>query len=418
MIRGLSIATLLFVAATVARAEIPALPPTFSCQDGEGSSYRIWTQRDASVLQAVEKGVSREIPLSPANVLREAPRTGETQFFNGWNPRGKDLFAMLNLGTEFAVRYRIENGSTRVHVGIVLGHRERTGLSCTASGYSARVVSFESEAPASVRLAGQAAAYARMRTKAGELDLVAVLGIEAILRRAFASSEYSTPPGREGFARNFTVALNPIDPASMKQIAARLEPPLAALLETLLTDTRYRVYPDSSRHAQWIREGFSATPRNYTSIAAGFLRFAESPGSRQGDIKGFFLQEIHPMLKALDEEEIATIRVLGGPTVRAFVTPLWNRAVGKKTKDDYPEIPGMVSELAELADPETFDPQRFQEKLGLILRSKIGANPETLEYFVEDASSYVKQLTPRQREDLKGWLEDSGERELFAELVK
>lgn len=408
--------TLLATLATLpALALPPATTPNFQCTDGDGAQFKIWITAEQKEMQVTEKGKTRSFPLSEANVGRRPKEPGFPLVYNGWKPEGKTLLTQLDMSVEFVTHYTITFNTSQVKVSLVVDHRERTGLACKGSRYSAAIVPMEI-APAP-RYAAEIREISSLRLKNGTLTPVGVLGLEAYIRRMFLSADFKKKEARDEFIQKMAPGLKKVDPQSVKTVGSRLSPPVSEFWKTILTTTRYQYYPEVERYTTWVLEGAQpALQRDLDSIRAGFASFVRSGFYNDNDTREFFAAGIKNALKSLSDTDVIQIKDGLKPDAKTFLMQLWTKAVGKRTLASFPDIADLANDILALVDAEEFDASQVRNKIVAFLKSRMALEPEARTLFIQATSPHVKKLSPRQREDVMAWFVDA-EKPFFLELL-
>lgn len=403
----------------------PALPtkaPSFECTDGDKVTYRAWLLadvRETNVLQVVANGKARELVLSGPNASRERPIPGGPVYYSGWNAKGTDLATQLDMSTELVTHYIVDKTGSKVKVGIVVDDRERTGLTCRANGISTTVTALADEEPAGKRNAALIAEVTSIRAQNGTITPFGIVGVEAALRRQANSPEMKTKEGRDAFFEAVALPVKNMDPTSVNRVSNSLKGPAGELWKTTLKEIRYAYYPEATRYAAWIKEGVRPKPyRDLPSVIAALNKFVKCPGFKDKDIQRFFIQEVTGPLRQLTPGELGVVRSYLSVPAQSFAVSLWSKAKGLASIQDHPEVQEAARELASVVDDKEFDPQKVQKKLTAFAHSPLAANPTTRLLYLQAAGPIAKRLNARQREDVQGWLEESAERALFAELLR
>ena len=401
----------------------PSPSPNFECTDAGGNAYKIWTGKDRSAMQVIEKGVAREIPLSVPQIARPFHEAGRPLVYNGWNRNGRDLLTQLDVSTEFAVQYLVQDGSqgekhSRIKVSLVLDHRERPGLVCKSLRYAASVVSADSEGSPAARYAEMVNEAAGMRADDGALTPAGTLEIDAAVRRMFNSPSFKQKEARAEFIKALTPGLVKVAPQTIGFLGGRFPAPIGEFWKTILDESRYQYFPETQRYTTWVVEGARPGPyRDLKSVRAGVAAFVRSPTSGDKNLRDLFASDVTPAIKPLSEREIELVKTGLDAQSTAFLLELWAKANGKRTLADYPDIEQMVAEIAAIPTGKEFDAMQAHKKIMAFFKSSMAGDPEARALFLRTASPQVKRLSPREREDVMGWL-DENEKKLFAKLIQ
>ncbi len=397
----------------------PAKGPKYECRDSERNVYKIWIGREDNRLQATDPaGRVRAIKLSGANVARPEVYEGQTLRYNGWNMRGRDIYAMLDASTEFAVQYVVLNDSTRVRVSLVLDNRERAGLVCTLTGISANVVALEKDVSLPERYADLFAEVTSLRQREGTLKPIAILRIEAILRRMMLIPEFKKGPDRTKFLELAAPFIKNIDSRTTVQISARQKGPVAAYWKQLLDDIRYKYHSDSTRFGNWVKEGARPEAKDIASVIAGFNAFVASPAFRDQSLRDLFVADVTESMKLLDETDLLNAKTYLTNEGRKFFEPLWVKVNGRKTLVDYPQLESATRALVANLRAKEFDAFKVYKAFSYALKVQAPMDAEAKALFHKAISPLLKLLDARSREDMLGWLENPAERNAFDDLIR
>jgi hypothetical protein len=408
-----------FAVASVSLGAAPTKlgPPKFECTDAEGTSYKVWIAEGPKRMSVTEKGKTRDIALSGANLFRPDGDGKLPLRYSGWNPRGGDVFGLLDQSTEFSVQYVVDNGTSRALVSVFLDYRERPGLSCKVSGPPVAVVSAEREIPFAARYTQLFAEVADLRSRKGTLEPIAVARIEGAVRRLFNSPEMKT--GRQAFLDACGPVLKDIDPRTTLQIGARLRGAVGDFWKKILEDIRYRYYSDASRYSSWIKEGARpGRPLHAPSVISGFNQFVASAGFKDKDIKAYFVTEITPTVKELAEADVPKVQAYLSREGMVFFDSLWTKLHNRKTLSDFPEVESVVREIANLLAAREFDARLVHRAITRAQKLLPPLGPEAKGLFLKSASPLLRGMSPRQKEDLMGWFEDPSEKAFLVEVVR
>jgi hypothetical protein len=391
--------------------------PSFECTDGESSSYRIWLQPQHKVLEVTEKGKKREIPLSEPNVGRRPQGPGEPLIYNRFNRAGVSLADRVDLSTEVTTQYLVQGGKSQVDLSIVVDHRERIGLTCKSLRQVVSVVPTEKKSAAIDRYARQIRDAASLRTKFGTLWRVGSLAVEAAVLRMLHSPDFAQKASRDAFVEGIASTLKNIDPRTIKLIGEELPKEASTFWSGILKDIKYAYYPELMRYASWISEGARPGPeRDWESLQAGFGGFLQSSVYADKGMRDFFAVQIDASLKRLGEAEIAKISDDLDAEGKAFLNQIWTKAVGRRTVAELPDVDQYTKRLAAAIEAKEFNPSEVATVIASSQRMT-STDPEALRLFMQGASPLVKKLTPRQREDVMGWLKPS-EKPFLTDLLR
>lgn len=392
--------------------------PTFTCVDGDGANYQIWLTRDSKRMQIREKGGTVDIPLADANYGRPPQPAGQPLHYNGWNKKAPEGKERLQMAHEFSTYYVTNKGSSRVIVSIVVDHAEKLGLSCRTNRNAVVVVPLEKEGGAIGRYVELARDAGRWRSSDGRLWPTGALGVEAALRRFGSTANFKKPADRAKFIEDIGETVKRIHPESVKIIGESLPAAMQEFWKNLLAKTQYVYFPEVQRYTAWVQEGAAGLKNNdFESILAGFNSFTASAGFKEKDIRDFFIKEVTPVLKSVTDEQANQIK--GGLQAlgQTFFQDLWTKAAGKLTLSDFPDIESMNRSIAAVISNPEFEPEKIAGTISAFLKTEMAMNADARKMFIESAGAQIKALTPRQREDVWGWLEPA-EKEFFAELLK
>lgn len=403
--------------ASLSLAMTGAKAPNFECKDSDGTVFRVWIDDNFRTLQVTREEQVKEFSLAAANLWRVAGAPGRPLVYNRFDGSATSPLKQLDMSIELSTQYSVENGATRVKIGLVLDHRERTGLACTlpsSPGTTVVTALGGSVAQRSAALLNDAAA---LRSRDGSLEPVGILGVEAALLRVLNSPDFKNPQTTSEFAAKAAPGIKKIAPQSVALLRNRFKGSQRALWNSLVQKTQYLYYPEVKRYATWVVEGCRPYPdRRLYSVLAGFKAFVDSKGYQTPDIRQYFTTEVTPALKQLDDFEINQVKEGLGSEATTFLSNLWARSHGKRTLADSPMINQMATEIGTLVTQKDFDPAKVQAKLESFLQMPAAADPSTRGLFVQAASLHIKKLTPRQREDVMGWCQEA-EKELLLEML-
>jgi len=391
--------------------------PTFECSSPHGEIFRIWIGQGRNHMQIAKEGKTRQISLSPANLTIPASAT-RPLIYVGYRPDVDDGGSLFDLSSEVDVRYVLAEGRARVALSLVYEDRERLDLKCRATGLLSEVEPLWDAGSFPKRMGEMMESYATHRDFSGQLDSIVSLGIAATVRRIFADTNLSESESRSSLLDKIKPALFEIDPRSIRQLEASLPSALHGNWKNMLTQSGYALYPETARFASWVQEGCRAEHPDLASVFAGFDNFRQSTAFGDEGMRSLFTDRVTPSLKLLNEFSARIVENRMNGDASTFFWQLWAKTNGKRTLADVPEVAELAGDLGKLAVKEDFDPQQIQTRLSDFLHSPLAADPDTLQLFVHAAGPRLKQLTPRQKEDVLGWLEDPSERKFFTELVK
>lgn len=391
---------------------------SFECLDRQGTIYRAWLTKNKKLLQVIDKTGTKEYPLSGANIGLPPKEPGGRLAYQRWHRNVEDPLKQLDPSTEVSTHTVVDKGNSVVRLGIVVDHREKAGLACKTSRASVPVLPETESAPAYQRFAAILADSASVRGPEGDLTSGAVVNVEAAFLRMFYSPDYSSAPARKEFVTKIAPHLKNISPVSIALIGGRLPAEAKSFWKSTLDEIKYDYYPIVERARTWVIEGSRPPPyRHLPSVRAGFAQFVASPGYKLKDIREFFIAEVLPSLKDLKEEDVDQVAQGLGKEPKAFLTSLYGRAVGKRTVADFPDIDRLTALLGSVLAEKEFDPMKVRDILSAFLTSSMALNKEARQLFIKSAGPVAKKLSPRQREDVAGWLEEA-EANLLRDLLR
>ena len=392
--------------------------PTFTCTDSEKTAYRIWISGEKKMLQVQSNGTVTEIRLADANFGRPFRGPGKALVYNGWREGKGGISGELEMAHEFRVLYSVEKNVSRVQVSLVMDHRERTGLQCKSTSLAAVVVPFEKETPLSKSYALQFADFAKQRSSDGRLTSTAILGMESALRRFSFLAAFKNSNAKVQFIQEILEPVKRIHPDSAKELEKHVPAGLLEFWKGILSQAQYAYFPEVQRYTGWVIEGGrEGSERDMDSIIAGFNVFTTSTVFKEKDIRDFFVKEVTPILKKINEGEAAEIRGGLRGLGQTLFNDLWIKAAGKRTIADYPEIESMASNIGLLAEESDFEPEKVASLITSFYRSQMAQDPEAKLLFSHSAGIELKKLTPRQKEDVQAWL-DTSVKSFYLELIK
>lgn len=406
------------LAAYGAAPVVTAKPPSFDCVDADRVSYKIWIGKGKNLLRITDKGKTRELGLSGANLSRPV-KEGQPLRYNGFNPKGNTIFTMLDGSTEFSTHYLVENGSSKVRVSLVVDSREKLGLVCQVSGVSTTVVALDKEVAAPERFLALLEEVAGLRTPAGLLKPIAVQRMEGIIRQLNLSPELKKAPERARFVELASPVVKSIDPRSTTLLGAKLRGPIGEFWKQLLEEMKVKYHPDYSRCSAWVKEGArTGIDRDLVSVIAGFNQFAASPGFKDKEIRDLFIGEVTESMKVLTEQDVHDAKHGLTKPALAFFEPLWVKVNGRKTLDDYVDVKSAAARLNQAVRSREFDPLKVHKAIGIAYKVLLPFEVEPKKLFKQAVSSNLRAMTARQREDLMGWLQEPAEKTFFLDLLR
>jgi len=392
--------------------------PTFTCNDAEGGSYKIWLTQSKKILQVKEKGGTIEIPLADANFGRPSVPAGEPLHYNGWNRKAPEGTEKLQMAQEFATYYTTNKASSRVLISLILDHRERFGLTCQSSRNAVTVGAAEKEADGIGRYVELAKYAGRWRGADGRLWPTGALAMEAALRRFASTTLYKNQKDRTKFIDDIGETIKRLHPDSAKRIGESLPVTLQDFWTNILAKTQYAYFPEVQRYTAWVQEGAAGMKDgDFESLLAGFNRFAASAGFKEKDIRDFFIKEVSPVLKNITEEQSQAVKARLEGLAQNFFQEIWTKASGKRTLSDFPDIESMNRSIASVIENKEFEPEKIAGTISAFLKTEMALDADARKMFVDSAGAQIKALTPRQREDIWGWLEPN-EKDFFVEMMK
>lgn len=412
-LRNLAFAFNGFIVATT----VSALPPNFECLDKDGIRYRAWISNERRALEVTTKTLTREYPLSGANIGRPPRGPGERLVYQHWNPRETEITEKLDPSVEFVTQYVTRNGTTEIHLGIVIQHQEKLGLKCTASQVVAPILAETETTILSERLARELQEMSEIRVLKGALAVNALKSVESTLLRMVNSPNYKNETLKKDFIQKISLSFKKISPVSISQLKRRMTGEGKAFLSQILSEIKYDYYPAVERARTWVIEGCRPNPlRDIESVRSGFAQFVASPGFKENDMKVFFTSEVLPSLKQLDDSEMDLVKKGLSREAQNFAELLYGKAHGKRSLADFPEIESWKQELLAALQEKEFNPMRVRDIFQAFNSSSIAMQEDSRKLFIESLRPVVQKLTPRQLEDVRGWLEEP-ESQLFSTIL-
>lgn len=391
---------LIFLMATTAfSAEIS----NFECNDKKGTLFKVHLKHNR-FMEVVEKRASRKISLSEASKARvRKAKPGEPLIYSAIGPKNEP-----DLSTEFLVQYQVQYGLSAVKILIVVDHQERLGLQCKATGYSSFVQEWDGETSSAGRQVSLMQEFAGLRKSDGMLKPIAILGMETSVRRMLNSEDFFQKSARDEYFKRVTPLLHKIHPESIHEIGKHLDAKAAEFWKTLLAETKYQKASAAWRYATWVREGAESEEKDLASIQVGFSAFYRSHFYSQPDVRNYFANETRQALTRLNDSEAARVEQGLEAEVKLFFAELWRQATGKPPPVDYrPDIERYALEFAASLEGAEFDPRKIAMALALFSKSQFATNPDALALYRRLISDDLKKLSPREQEDVMGWLEGS-----------
>jgi len=385
--------------------------PTFTCTDSDGVSYKVWISAQKKLLQVQDKGTLTEITLADPNYGRPSQTGTKLLIYNGWNAKAAETGDGLQMAHEFITHYFTDKKSSRVQVSLVVDHRERLGLSCRSGRSAVTVVTMDKEGPPEKRYAEQIREAHAWRSTDGRLWTSGAQAIESALRRYSFTVAFKAPTSRAQFIEEISEFIKRTHPDSIKAIGEALPQTMQEFWKNLLAQSQYAYFPEVQRYTGWVQEAKT------DSILSGFTAFTSSAIFKEKDIRDFFIKEVTPVLKNVSDEQAKEIKEgLSGLAV-TFFSDLWTKAAGKRTLSDYPDIESMARNIAAAVEQKEFEPERIAGTISAFLKSQMAFDADARKLFLDNAGPQVKSLSPRQKEDVLGWL-DPAEKEFFAEMQR